>query len=226
MMNVLSQIVPRLSLFLLLTAFLPPIVGPASGQSTSDADAGTALLQRVQQNYEAADGLRATFTQQTRSPFSEDTVTFEGTLLLQGAKYRIETRQQTLVTDGTTTWIYNPATSQVIINQYVNDETIITPDEIFTDYLERYNIEATQASERDGSIVAIDLAAADTSAYYTDVTVHVRRGDAMLTRVRLEDQNGATTVFRLDDIQLNPTFDPEAFTFSPPPDADVVDLRS
>jgi outer membrane lipoprotein carrier protein len=226
MMNVLSQIVPRLSLFLLLTAFLTPIAGPAFGQSTSDADAGTALLQRVQQNYEAADGLRATFTQQTRSPFSEDTVTFEGTLLLQGAKYRIETRQQTLVTDGTTTWIYNPATSQVIINQYVNDETIITPDEIFTDYLERYNIETTQASDRDGSIVAIDLAAADTSAYYTDVTVHVRRSDAMLTRVRLEDQNGATTLFRLDDIQLNPTFDPEAFTFSPPPDADVVDLRS
>lgn len=206
---------------------LSSVVGlPARAQSTSDVEAAEALLERVQQTYEAANGLRATFTQQTRSPFSEDTVTFKGTLLLQETKYRIETPQQTLVTDGATTWIYNPATSQVIINQYVNDETIITPDEIFRDYLEHYTVAGILPQGRNATAVEIDLAAADTSAYYTDITVRVRRRDAMLTRVRLEDQNGSTVVFRLDDIQLNPSFDPNAFTFTPPPDAEVVDLRS
>lgn len=196
-------------------------------QPASDAEAGAELLRRVQENYDAADGLRATFTQQTRSPFTEDTVAFEGTLLLQGAKYRITTQQQTLVTDGTTTWIYNPVTSQVIINQYVNDETIITPDEIFTDYLERYTIEAARQIEQSGtSFTEIDLAAEEASAFYANATVRIRRSDAMLARVELEDQNGATTIFQLDNIQMNPSFDPGAFLFSPPPDAEVVDLRS
>jgi len=199
---------------------------PVCAQSPPDVEAAEALLQRVRQNYEAADGLRAAFTQQTRSPFTEDTITFRGTLLLQGSKYRIETPQQTLVTDGTTTWIYDPAANQVIINQYVNDETIITPDEIFRDYLEQYNIAAMRASNRAPSVAAIDLTAADTSAYYTHATVHVRRPEAMLTRVQLEDQNGSTVIFRLDDVQLNPALAADAFTFTPPPEAEVVDLRS
>jgi outer membrane lipoprotein-sorting protein len=48
----------------------------------------------------------------------------------------------------------------------------------------------------------------------------------MLTRVQLEDQNGSTVIFRLDDVQLNPALAADAFTFTPPPEAEVVDLRS
>lgn len=199
---------------------------PARAQSP-DVTEAEALLRRVQQNYESADGLRASFTQQTISPFSEDTLTFEGTLLLQNKRYRIETRQQTLVTDGTTTWIYNPSANQVIINKYVNDETTITPDEIFTNYLGQYNIENMRTVEENGEQLAIiDLTAEQRSAYYQEVTVRVRRRDAMLTRVRLVDQNEGVTIFKMENIQFNPSFAAGAFTFTPPDDAEVVDLRS
>ena len=210
-----------LAVLLFLTA---PASAPAQDASN---DEGAALLRRVQSNYESADGLRAAFRQETRSPFTEGTASFAGTLLLRGDQYRVETPQQTLVTDGATLWIYNPEANQVIINQYVNDETIITPDEIFTDYLERYAIATTRTTEVDGTtFVEIDLTADQPDAYYTDVTVRVRRADAILAQVTLNDQNGATTVFQLEDVQLNPTFPDNVFTFDPPADADVVDLRS
>lgn len=215
-------------LIVLLLMGLTGILIPrsAAAQSVPEDDAA-ALLDRVHQTYDAADGLRATFIQRTRSPFSSDTVALEGSLLLRGTQYRIETPQQTLVTDGTTTWIYNPETNQVIVNDYVNDESVITPDEIFTDYLERYRIvSARTASAEEHALVAIDLTADAASAFYTDATVYVNRDTAMLARVQLDDQNGTTTIFQLDDIQLNPSFPDDAFTFQPPPDADVVDLRS
>lgn len=217
----MTRTAPLLLLLLLHSA------APARAQEDASAVDGEALLRRVQQQYESAEGLRASFTQQTISPFSEDTLTFEGTLLLEDNRYRIETRQQTLVTDGTTTWIYNPSTNQVIINRYVNDETTITPNEIFTDYLGRYNIESTRTVEQHGEPFAvIELTAEEASAFYQEVTLHIRRRDAALHRVRLVDQNEATTIFRLDDIQFDPVLEPEVFTFSPPVDAEVVDLRS
>lgn len=213
----------RFLLLLLLIGAVPVYAQDASLSTDEGAD----LLRRVQEQYESADGLRGAFTQQTVSPFAEDTVTFEGTLLLQERRYRIETRAQTLVTDGATTWIYNPSSNQVIVNDYVNDETVITPDEIFTDYLGRYTIDSTHTVQQQGESVAVlDLVAEASSAFYPEVTVHVDRSDALLRRVRLVDQNGATTIFRLDDLQFNPPLDSDAFTFTPPGDAEVVDLRS
>ncbi len=213
-----------------LLALLLLLVGPltASAQDASlSADEGEALLRRVQQRYESARGLRGIFTQQTLSPFAEDTLTVEGTLLLQGERFRIETPQQTLVTDGVTTWIYNPSTNQVIVNDYVNDETVVTPDEIFTDYLGRYAIEDVRATEGNGTaLAAIELRSEDPSAFYPEVTVHVDRRSATLQRVRLVDQNGATTLFRLENLQFDPPLEADAFTFVPPDDAEVVDLRS
>lgn len=204
--------------------FALPTIAWAQGNAS---DEGRALLRRVQQQYEAAEGLRATFQQETQSPFTDGASTFSGSLLLRGDQYRVETSQQTLVTDGETLWIYTPSENQVIVNQYVNDETIITPDEIFTDYLERYRIVATRSVERDDTVfVEIDLTADAPDAYYTDVTVRVRRADAILARVTLNDQNGATTIFQLNDVALSPPIPEGAFTFQPPPGADVVDLRS
>lgn len=201
---------------------------PAGAQDSSlSTEEGEALLRQVHERYAQADGLRGAFVQHTLSPFAEDTLTFEGTLLLHGERYRIETAQQTLVTDGTTTWIYTPATDQVIVNDYVNDETVITPDEIFTDYLEQYAIEAVRSTMANSErLVAIDLATEDPEVFYPEVTVHIDPSRPMLQRVRLLDQNGATTVFRLKDLQFAPSIEADAFTFTPPDDAEVVDLRS
>lgn len=219
-----SLTLPSPLLSLVVTLLLG--AAPAHSQPIS-ADEAEMLLQRVQSHYASADGLRATFTQRTRSPFTENAVSFDGTLLLQGTKYRVETGQQTLVTDGQTTWIYTPTTNQVIINRYENDETIITPDEIFTDYLSQYRlVEARPVEAGDAATVALTLTADEASAFYTEATVHIRRTDAMLTRVELEDRNGATTIFQLHDVQRNPSISEGAFTYTPPPDAEVVDLRS
>jgi outer membrane lipoprotein carrier protein len=210
-----------------LIAVLLFALPPATWAQDGAIEEGRTLLRRVQQQYEQADGLRATFRQETRSPFTNGTAAFDGSLLLRGDQYRVETAQQTLVTNGETLWIYSPSENQVIVNQYVNDETIITPNEIFTDYLERYRIEAIRSNERDGtSFTEIDLTADEPDAYYTDVTVRIRQADAILSMVTLNDQNGATTVFQLDDVVLSPNIPEDAFTFQPPPDADVVDLRS
>lgn len=213
----------RTGLTVLVLAVLPLMMAPARAQE-QDAPA---VLHRVQSAYDSIDALRASFTQTTLSAFSDDTTTFSGTLLLKENKFRVEAAQQTLVTNGETTWIYTPSENQVIVNDYVNDETTLTPDEVFYDYADRFDVTSMEAENRSGErYYVLELVPKEEGAFYQDVTIHVRDRDAMITRLRLHDQNGSIVTFELDDITLNPPLTAEDFTFTPPSNAEVVDLRS
>lgn len=191
------------------------------------AQAPDTVLERVQEKYESIDALRVRFTQKTESEFSKRSTRATGTLYLQGNKFRIETLSQTLVTDGTTTWIYTPSENQVVINDFVDDGQTLTPDEIFYDYPERYNVAAMETVEQDGETYYImDLTPKSADSAYRAARAHVRAQDAMITRLRLTDQNGSTVIFNLTEIQLNPSLSADQFTFDAPDDAEIVDLRS
>ncbi len=212
----------RRGLLLLLATLMAGFAVPSAYAQTPDA-----LLERIQSKYDSVDALRARFTQTIRSSFSDRTTTNRGSLLLQSDKFRIETPQQTLVADGVTTWIYTPSSNQVIVNDYVDDETTLTPDEVFYDYAERFRVESMQTQMEQGDrFYELSLAPKDSNSVYRSVTVHLRDRDTAITRLRLEDRNGTTITFTLDDLQFNPSLTGEPFTFSPPGDAEVVDLRS
>lgn len=201
--------------------FLLMLIGPAQAQSPE------AVLERIQTTYDTVGTLRASFTQTIHSSFSERTTSNRGTLLLQQKKFRIETEGQTLVADGETTWIYRSSTNQVIVNDYVNDETTLTPNEVFYDYAERFRVSSMTTETHAGDrYFVLELAPKRDDTTYQSVTLHLRDRDTAITRLRLEDRNGTTITFAFENVQFNPEASADAFTFDPPSDAEVVDLRS
>jgi len=205
--------------FPLLVALLLPLV-PAQGQEAPS-------LQEVQTTYEALDGLRATFAQTVRSEFAGQPTRLQGSVLLAGNKYRVQTPQQTVVTDGRTTWIYTPADSQVVVNAAEREQAPITPTAFLSGAAERYTVDRTGTAVLDGTphhTLAL-AAAADTTRFRT-ARLWVRQGDRIVTRVRATDRNGTTLDLRLSEIELNPPLPESPFTFTPPEGVDVVDLRS
>lgn len=201
-----------------------PAVSSAQADSSGEAQE---LLRRVESTYDDMGGLQATFTQTVRSDFSDDVTRLRGMLSLQGEKYRVETAQQTIVTDGETTWIYNPADAQVIVNNHVENETAFSPQAFFANYTERYTVEAVRTEEQDGELHhVLRLTPNDASAPFDEVTLWVRSADALIQRMRVHDRNGSVITVDLENIDLNPTFSAETFAFSPPKSAEVVDLRS
>lgn len=211
----------RYPLALLVGLLLLMISSPTTAQDPDD------VLQRIQTTYDEAEALRASFTQEIGSPFADRPTTNRGTVWMQDQKFRIETADQTLVADGTTTWIYRASTNQVIINDYVNDETTLTPDEIFYDYAERFVVRSMDSERHDGDrYFVLHLTPRSDDTTYQSVTLHVRDRDTAITRLQLEDRDDTTITFTFDHIQFNPDIDANQFTFEPPPEAEVVDLRS
>ncbi|MDZ7826692.1 MAG: outer membrane lipoprotein carrier protein LolA [Gammaproteobacteria bacterium] len=174
------------------------------------AQAPNTVLERIQAKYESVDALRVRFTQKTESEFSKRSTRASRTAaLLAGRRgYRIETLSQTLVTDGTTAWIYTPSENQVVINDFVDDGRSAHAGRIFYDCPERYNVAAMETVEQDGeTIYVLDLTpkSADSAYRGGPDPRPAPEDDAMIARLRLADQNGSTTsVFDLAEIAVQP----------------------
>jgi len=195
--------------------------------SPSTPATGSEVLERVQSKYASLDGLQATFVQRVTSEFAEGTSQLEGRLMIAPEKYRIETSEQTLVTDGQTTWVYTPQDEQVIVNDADTDPSSFSPATLFGNYADRFAVDSTWTERRRGaSHDVLVLTPTVPQTTYTTMTLWVRRSDTLVTRLRVEDRSGATITIDLRDLVANPDVDAETFRFDPPDGADVVDLRS
>ena len=191
---------------------------PSSGQAQTNS--GT-VIDRLRARYESLDALRAQFTQRI------GTAEMDGALVLRGDAYRIDTGDQTLVTDGTTSWVYSKADKQVLVNDAVADETTFSPADFFTHYPDRFNV-AVDGKESIAGVShdRLRLTPKNAEAFLQEVILFVRGTDALPTRVQLVDGNGTTIVFDLRDVEINPRLGNDAFRFVPPSGAEIVDLRS
>lgn len=190
------------------------------------AQDGASVLQEVQTRYDAISGLEATFSQTVTSPFSPDSTRLEGRLLVQDSMYRIETPEQTLVTDGSTSWIYTPADSQVVVNDAASSEMALSPETFFTDYAAQYEVASiTEARTASEAVQVLALTPSSAQAAFESVTLWVR-ADRVITQLEVKDPGGSTITINLRDIRLNPALARDRFTFEAPPDVEVIDLRT
>ncbi|ARA92534.1 cell envelope biogenesis protein LolA [Rhodothermaceae bacterium RA] len=198
-----------------------------TGQSAALAQDAHALFERLKTTYETIDALQARFQQTMSTPYSDREETFSGTIVFQRDRYRVETGTQTFVTDGTVTWVYLPDANQVLINDYVEDETAFSLNSFFLNYTDRYEVTSAETVQLDGAThYLLRLKPRNPDTFFTDIAIWMRDRDNLVTRMEVTDVNETRMTFHLEDIQLNPVLRADTFTFTPPEHAEVIDLRS
>ncbi len=191
-------------------------------QPTAHAQAGTDLLARVQQTYSKAGSFQADFTQSIDGSTGSERV--DGTLRVSGDRFSVTAGGQRFVTDGVTTWLHNEATNQVIINDFDSGETVFAPSRFLTDASSKYRVvSSTDAGSGQTDLL---LRPSDASEFFDKVTLRVRRSDATVTSIELSDLNGTTMRYSLRNVRMGSRQGADAFRFTPPRGAEVVDLRS
>lgn len=160
------------------------------------------------------------------SDLATDSTRLRGEVLLAGDRYRVETPTQTIVANDSTTWIYAPADSQVVIRAADTAAVPLTPQSFLATATERYAVDAVRSSRWQGEPHRrFSLRATASSSRFRDATVWVRTADQVVTRLRATDRNGTTLDLRLRNIVLNPPLEDAAFTFRAPEGIRRVDLR-
>lgn len=213
------------------TRFLTSLLAVAfiltTAYSTVQAQRPNDVIQRLKAKYDKIESLRAEFNQTLTSSYSPDKSASSGVLVLKGDQYRVETSSQTLVTNGRVTWVYLPEENQVLINDFVKDESTFSLNDFFFDYDKRYNVSDVTPAQIEGQKHhVLTLTPKSRDSLFEKVTLSMRDRDDIVTRLRVTDVNGTTMDFTLTNIQLNPTLGNGTFNFSPPKTAEVIDLRS
>jgi len=197
------------------------IPAPAQGQNADD------LVERLTERYAAIDVMQARFVQTTESAFMDETERFSGTVVFKGDAYRIETSNQTIVTDGVTTWVYTRSEGQVIINDYVDDESTFSLTTFLQEFDQEYESESGESVTVDGvRHDRLNLQPVDDFAAFRSVSMWVRSTDLLVTRLEVIDLNDVEMTFELSDLRVNPSVESDSFVFDVPDGVEIVDLRA
>ncbi|MDA0378229.1 MAG: outer membrane lipoprotein carrier protein LolA [Bacteroidetes bacterium] len=218
---------PNRSFFLLLTVLLGLLLGAPEHVSAQDrSDRGAALAATLSTRYSAIHGMRMRFVQTASSAFMDEDERFSGQLSFTDTAYRVMTSNQTIVTDGVTTWIHNRSEGQVIINDFVEDETSFS----LTSFLRSFSDDYLTTWEGKDTLSGaphdrLRLLPRDDFASFRQVDLWIRASDGLVTRLVAVDLNDVRMEFDLSDLEVNPVFPPDLFRFDIPAGVDVVDLR-
>ena len=213
------------ALAILAIALSTALVSSAQVRSTDEADAER-LAASLSSRYDAIDTMRLRFVQTASSAFMDTDERYSGLLTFSDVAYRIETSNQTIVTDGVTTWVHNRSERQVIINDFVEDESAFSLTQFLGSFSDDYRATYQGSELLDGTgHERLRLHPVDDFAAFRQVDLWIRDNDGLVTRLIAVDLNDVRMVFELSSIEVDPVLDPDSFSFQIPDGVEQVDLR-
>jgi outer membrane lipoprotein carrier protein len=185
------------------------------------------VVGNVQRTYRDIDNAVIEYEQRVEFPVTRNEQVFTGIVYMQKPNlYRIESEQQTVVTDGNDIWSYNPFTEQVIIDSYREEEEMFTPDRFLLNIPDDFYVtvgERETVGER--SLITLRLIPKDEHQYVRSMRMWVDESGWLVRKAEVIDLNDTKTTYVVRTIEINRGIDASLFTYDPPPDAEIIDLR-
>lgn len=139
-------------------------------------------------------------------------------------KLRIQTDDQTLVSNGNVLWTYSPFTNQVVINKIDKSGGTILPSDFLFEYPKDYNSKLIDENKFKGEYLIL-LTPKDRSSFVTAIKIWLDDKDFLIRGIEYKDINGNVTSWEITEIDIEPNFDDSHFEFKTPSGAEVIDLR-
>ncbi|MFA5833991.1 MAG: outer membrane lipoprotein carrier protein LolA [Bacteroidota bacterium] len=185
----------------------------------------TEVLKKIQSRYSGMNDASASFTQTVNLRFKKNGQQNVGTVKIKkGNKYRLETNQQTIVTDGKTVWMYTPATKQVLKDTFKQNRQPFSPDKFLLGLPKEFS--ATHV-EKDSQYVVLSLQptkTGSTTSLILALKVWVNPETWIFEKIEITDKNSTTTTISLSSIVFNKGIAEKDFQFEISGDMNIVDL--
>ncbi len=184
------------------------------------------LLNQVQKNYEKLEKVCADFTQTFHWKMTGETQQISGKICaLGGDKFRIETDEQVIVTDGKTLWTLNKQSNQVIVD-YAENAASDNPfiKDFLDKYIREYNSQIDESASTDDKTVVL-LTSKTGDHFVHRLRLWTGEKSNLITKIEQVDLNDNTTIFEINNINTEVSLSNSDFKFDVPADADVIDMR-
>jgi outer membrane lipoprotein-sorting protein len=189
--------------------------------SINAQDKKNELFAQLRKRYGTMNSLEASFI--SMEPVSG----VKGTLkALRSGKYVLDLNDRTIICDGHTIWNYHPSRKNVTINE-IKSRPSTSLDIVLFNFL--YNYQPKELKEvmigRE-SYQGLELIPKNGKAAMgiQSLTIFVKKGNSEISRISAVDGN-QTMAWELASMKINTSFSDALFTFIPPKNAEVIDLR-
>jgi outer membrane lipoprotein carrier protein len=185
------------------------------------------ILDSVRKKYDGIRDAELKFTQRTRFPGSTLEQRAKGTLYLKKEhKYRIETDDQIVVTNGETVWSYSVPNRQVLIDRFKPSDRSFSPERILGGATDDYAA-TVRGREKSGNTecIVLNLLPKGEASLVKSLRLWIDPSEWLVRTAELTDVNGKVTTYTVSDITLNPGLSDSRFVLQIPEGAEVVDMR-
>lgn len=194
----------------------------------ADENSAKKIIDNVKKRYEAITDITARFSQTFYWKLADEKQTINGRIYVRdGKKYRIETTDQVIVTDGSDVWTLSKANKQVVVDA-LNEDNRKNPlvREFLIRYSEQYVPKLAGEENIDGTgCRIIELTPRNEGMFINKVRIWVDLKTWLMLIVEQTDINENLTTYKVADIDFKTKLDKDLFVMQVPEGYELVDLR-
>jgi chaperone LolA len=189
----------------------------------SNAQDAQEIIKKVQSNYKSISDAKASFSHSGKS--SGKSTSESGTIYIKKEnKYRIETKAQILITDGVTSWSYSIKKKQVIIDNYKDDGNTFSPNKFLFNYPENFYSDLEGSETVSGLDCYLLKLSPRNKGNVKSAKIWVDKEEYLIRKITVSSA-GSTDTYMLKKITLDSGISSSKFSFDPPGDVEIIDLR-
>jgi len=182
------------------------------------------IIKKVQSKYNTIKDAQASYSQ-TIKYSSGSSQSSSGTIYIQKEdKYRIESKNEVIVTDGVTSWSYSKKKKQVVIDNYKNDGNTFSPNKFLFSYPENFYSDLEGTETVSGTECYLLKLSPRHKGSVKSAKIWVDVSDNLIRKITINSSE-STSTYTLKKITLDAGLSSSKFTFSPPEGVEVIDLR-
>jgi chaperone LolA len=200
---------------LLLTSFV-------IGQDESD------IIEEVQDLYDEIEYFTAEFIQKEEFKLTgSENVTIGKIYIKNGIKYRLETEDHIVVTDGKAVWSYSPHNNKVIVDNIKEGDASLLPRDMLFRYPKNYysDLLNTETINSNSFYVLKMTPKEDIHGYVKSMKIWVDTESFLIKKIEYDDLNDNTSTFQIEKMDIKSELSDSLFIFNPPPQIELIDMR-
>ncbi len=186
------------------------------------------LIKKFQKKYQSVNALKVDFKQISEFKLTGIKNEIFGTLYMtKDDKFRLETEDQVIVSDGKTFWRYNKLDNQVLIDYAKKSQQDVFLNNFLFHISDLYYSQIVQEyKENNHKIFVVKLTPRNSDdSFFQYIKVWIQDKSWLLQKVMYVDYNDNESIYEIEKLEINPPIDDKIFSFQIPQGVEVVDLR-
>ena len=191
------------------------------------ADSPDEIIKKVEKAIQSSSSLKIQFEEIYYWSLTGEENQLQGEMILgKDNRFRIETEDQTIVSDGKTLWTYSKPSNRVLIDEIMETDQSLLPMQIFFRFTKSYDAEwIGEETFQNMECHILKFLSQDEDEFIPEITVWVDQQEWLPRRVEQIDLSENRSVYLLKQIHQDHQVDAGTFQFQIPDSADVIRMQ-